>query len=734
MHEIFISVIIPVYNVEKYIDKCINSLLNQTFNKFEMIFVGDKCSDNSMSIVEEYKKNDNRIITIYNDDNLGPGLTRNKGINIARGEYLSFVDPDDWLDHNFYEHLYTKAIESNADIIKGDFKYIDSNNNDLTNSMKYSSNDSILKKINNGRPLYSCFISNHYTAIYKTAFIKTNNLFYPDFRVGEDSIFLLKVCTSTNNIAFCNDAIYYYFKRENSIIENNDYNRQVWALKALETRLNILKLNKLDNVDYISGMFRYYLKKLIKYIEDNKVNIEDKFITDYFNKYEELMFSLDNYSTVLPDVQEFFKLKMMLKEKENSPKISVIIPVYNCVSFLNDLFDSLLNQTFDDYEVIFVDDGSNDNSLDLIIELCNKDDRFCYVSQKNKGAGVARNLGLTYARGKYVIWLDADDSYSLELLSELYTAIENHDAEISMCLYKTENYMQHSVKPDLGFNKKDFPDNCLVNPQNISSLFMKCGHRITNKMYNKEYITNNNFQFSVTFSSNDIVFDYATMAIAEKVVGVHKELLTVHRFINPSSITSNRDNHTDDAILEINKLYEWLKTKNIHDKYLRTYIAKAMSTINYNCEYSFNSKYINTVVDTLCLKQPWVSLDLDKLQSYWAITNTNQHKIDLYNTLKCNASDDAVSNYSIRRLNNLIFNIDAIEKLAEEKYNVILNPNRRLSDVNYLNNRIMELESEIIHKDKIITREVNSLNYRVGKFITFVPKKIYYFFKNLLKK
>ena len=104
-----ISVIVPIYNVEKYLEKCLESIINQTFINLEIILINDGSTDFSGSICEKYKNKDNRIILIHKK-NEGLSAARNKGLSIATGDYISFVDSDDFLDLNMYEILYKKML------------------------------------------------------------------------------------------------------------------------------------------------------------------------------------------------------------------------------------------------------------------------------------------------------------------------------------------------------------------------------------------------------------------------------------------------------------------------------------------------------------------------------------------------------------------------------------------------------------------------------------------------
>ena len=128
-----VSVVIPVYNAEKHIEKTINSLLNQTFKDIEFIFVNDGSKDKSLDILREYEKKDSRVIVI-DQENSGPGGARNTGILKARGEYIGFLDSDDTQDKRMYELLYNKAIQGNFDVVVSDIDIIYPDHNLLVNS------------------------------------------------------------------------------------------------------------------------------------------------------------------------------------------------------------------------------------------------------------------------------------------------------------------------------------------------------------------------------------------------------------------------------------------------------------------------------------------------------------------------------------------------------------------------------------------------------------------------
>ena len=112
-----VSIIIPVYNVERYLPKCLDSVINQTLRDIEIICIDDCSTDGSYEILQEYASKDDRIIVLKQETNQGQGVARNRGIDIAKGEYIGFVDPDDWIELDMYEKMYNQAKNLNSEIV-----------------------------------------------------------------------------------------------------------------------------------------------------------------------------------------------------------------------------------------------------------------------------------------------------------------------------------------------------------------------------------------------------------------------------------------------------------------------------------------------------------------------------------------------------------------------------------------------------------------------------------------
>ena len=248
-----VSVIIPVYNTEKYLPKCLDSVCNQTLKDIEIICVNDCSPDNSLAVLQEYAKNDNRIKLINFTENKGAAAARNAGIDAATGEYIGFVDSDDFVDLDFYEKLYIKAKETNADAAKGNIYDCDKNAQNPVLTNFYNMNEKIRE---NKAYFYYGFTS----AIYKGALIETHKIRFPEhISHFEDPYFSIQVAIYIDKIAFDDDARYFYVRHKSSASLNSktfsktqDFVRVVCSIFDI---LNRAQISKEEYFIYLSFLY-----------------------------------------------------------------------------------------------------------------------------------------------------------------------------------------------------------------------------------------------------------------------------------------------------------------------------------------------------------------------------------------------------------------------------------------------------------------------------------------------
>ena len=216
-----ISVIIPVYNVEKYLRECLDSVINQTHKDLEIICVNDASTDSSLSILEEYALKDSRIKIINNDKNSKLGPTRNHGMEYATGEYIHFFDSDDWLALDAYEKL-VKIIENNnsPDLVQFEYQFVSMLNGEIT-KRPYYDHGFFNKSINiETEPNIIYIWDRHaWNKLYKFDFIKENNLLFNDYPCYEDIEFAFSVLIKAKNIYCIKDILLNYrYDNPNSLI------------------------------------------------------------------------------------------------------------------------------------------------------------------------------------------------------------------------------------------------------------------------------------------------------------------------------------------------------------------------------------------------------------------------------------------------------------------------------------------------------------------------------------
>ena len=250
-----VSVIIAVYNVAPYLKRSMDSVCNQTLEDIEIICINDASTDNSLDILREYEQKDNRIKIIDLEKNSGAAVARNRGLAIATGEYLGFIDPDDKVVLNYYEELYKKAKEDNADIVKAKRKNIN-----IDGTVFYNPLDEIIKE--KGKYYFTYEWT---TAIYRRELIINNNINFPEeCRKAQDVVFLNRVIFKSNKLVQIDNVEYIYYKRNDSLNASKIPLESVEsALKAIFIQIGILNESELYPKD----------KKIYLDLFTNKINV-----------------------------------------------------------------------------------------------------------------------------------------------------------------------------------------------------------------------------------------------------------------------------------------------------------------------------------------------------------------------------------------------------------------------------------------------------------------------------
>lgn len=292
-----ISIVIPVYNVEKYLEKCLDSVVNQTYKNLEIICVDDCSTDSSKFILERYAKMDSRIVIKQNDKNLGLGLTRNEGIKIANGTFIHCLDSDDWMEPDAYEVM-SKYIDSDTDILCFSYTVYD----DVTQEtilVNCAEPDAFYKKTNiyKSPNSFKCWSPSAWMKLCRKSFIIENNLYYNDYRCLEDIEYAMKAVLKASSVTFIKESLLYYRNhRKNSLLSKKNYyidnivNDTIWANKVLRELppkvrnviyvyiYDLLVVNALDSYNEKILTFKKMKDIFIKHID------VDEYSTPYLKK------------------------------------------------------------------------------------------------------------------------------------------------------------------------------------------------------------------------------------------------------------------------------------------------------------------------------------------------------------------------------------------------------------------------------------------------------------------
>ncbi len=274
-----ISLIIPVYKVEKYLEKCIQSVINQTYENLQIILVDDGSPDNCGKICDEYAKKDHRIEVIHKS-NGGLSDARNKGLEIAKGEYIGFVDSDDYIEADMYEVLYNLLKQYNADVSICNFYTVSQGKISIKNAdngINEYNRIEILKEILLDKNIQSYA----WNKLYKKELF--DEIKYPIGKKYEDigtTFYLLEKC---NKVVVTGKSEYYYINRQDSIVNNVTESTITDYIELIIQRYDYIE----ENIKELSSYNKDYLKRILKTAEKDIKSLNE--VGDYTKKkYEEL--------------------------------------------------------------------------------------------------------------------------------------------------------------------------------------------------------------------------------------------------------------------------------------------------------------------------------------------------------------------------------------------------------------------------------------------------------------
>lgn len=290
-----VSIIVPVYNTAKYLHQCLDSIKNQSLREIEIICINDGSVDNSLEILNGYAKEDSRFI-ILSQKNQGQATARNKGIQISNGQFIGFVDSDDFIEHTMFEKLYKNATENNSDITMCCIKTLSDATGEIDQADPYMTLDLFPKELNNkvfNHSHTSDFIFRicvmPWNKIYKRDFLLKNNILFPEGLFFEDNVFFYSSFFQAKRISLIKQKLYIYRKASETSTTYGDDAKKLDFFEIFEIIESFLKEN--DFYTDLEDYYRTYKKNTLIYWYKKITNKKTK--QEYFNKLTNLYNDID---------------------------------------------------------------------------------------------------------------------------------------------------------------------------------------------------------------------------------------------------------------------------------------------------------------------------------------------------------------------------------------------------------------------------------------------------------
>lgn len=611
-----VSVLIPVYNTALYLKECLDSVLAQTLQDIEIICVNDGATDNSLEILIEYQKNDNRI-KIVDKQNGGLPSARNAGLEIAKGEYVGFVDSDDYVSTQMYETMYQAALKNKSEVVicgaeifpldpyPSDWLFDVLSPNDITYK-------NCTKKLLFEEKGVKPFIWRY---LIKRSLIENYHLrLQEDIIIGEDQAFQFKVLPKAKGVTLISNKLYYYrWYREDSITNSTvyaDYNKKTIAhAKMIESITNELQESGYINdtlAEYMNWCLPFIYDDFIKLPLDLKISLSKKLTRSWAN-------AGFNYSSteILPVNRDMAKyIYSFLNITAIMPKISIIVPINNSRNYIEDCINSICKLSIEEIEIILINNGTNDGTYDVIYKYLNKDKRVRVFNQAWKPLSDMYNLGINLASAKYLTFIKPlDYYYDNKVIENIVFQLDNNQLAVGgYCNNLSEGV--YSV------------DSC----QNLHYYMF---------VYNREMIIKNKILFEDYSFLTGTLFFTQFLTTQEKVFLTNKEFYCKNKTYKRSSI------YTAEANLILSG---YLKLVEYSQKY-------SLTKLNKKIAIALNSEnYVNLIINS--------TLPYEMPNEKGTLENSQAKTLELLLSINMliNSNKDNISNKSLLKVLYIFIN------------------------------------------------------------------------------
>ncbi|MCM1157267.1 MAG: glycosyltransferase [Bacteroidales bacterium] len=562
----YVSIIIPIYNAEKYLRPCLDSLLRQTMQGIEIICVDDGSTDQTAGILEEYRKKDLRI-TVLKQQQQGAAAARNYGMQKASGEYLLFLDADDIFEEALCEKSYIKGKSEQADIVLFGAKRLDMQT-EKTEPMEWVLCHALLpervpfsyKDVEKGK-IFQITSGCPWSKLFRREFVLENGLQFQNLKNANDVLFVRTALALAKRITYVDASLVLYRYNQGTSIQSGKHNYPLEFYKAYvglkqslekhniykeveQSYLNLALNDSFINLDSYRGDWELY-QRIKDYLLEKgfadygipECNPEMFYQTGVYHRYRTMARLADEYKN---------RVKIYRREDMGAIKVSVIIPIYNVEDYIEECLCSVLKQTLTEIEILCVNDGTKDNSMEIVQKYAD-DERIVILNKENGGLSSARNYGLQRAKGEYVYFLDSDDYIADETLETLYKTAK--EERLDNIFFDAASFFESDKLEKQHWNYKTYYDRVHDYSEVVTGIELM--DRMSEndeyrpsaclQMPRREFLLEHHLQFYEGILHEDNLFTFQNMICAGRVR--HLSRTFYQRRVREASIITKKVDH-----------------------------------------------------------------------------------------------------------------------------------------------------------------------------------------------
>lgn len=606
-----VSIIIPVYNASKTLPECLDSILNQTMPEFEAICIDDGSADDSWEILTAYALKDSRIRIIH-QENQGPGKTRNHGLELAAGEYIIFVDSDDYIKPMALESICRAGYAQDADIVLYDGDKFDAVTRKRIRSTHFLRMDFLPKNLDAfslldcPETIFQLTSPGPWSRAVRRELIEREKLCFSDLKNSEDLFFSYSAMATAERIAFVPQKLYMYRVGQTTNVKSEKAMAPVDFIEAyLELYRKLAEKSLFELCKKSFGLrFCSSIIHAIRTIDSESARKEicERLCDENVTQMHVLDQSDAFYNNSREVRQVHYLLRDYRKDPITTPKVSVIIPVFNVENYLEDCLESLLNQTMPDFEVLCMDDGSTDGSIDLLTLYSRLDSRIKVFFGENEGAAVQRNRGIDASVGEYLYFMDSDDMAVDTLLEKTYSAAIRANADVvafdinaldmqtgklqgqKYCFRKANAPVGKSV-----FSVVDAPDR----------IFQISNPSPWTKLIRREFVLRKHLRYQNLQNTNDAFFAHMSMALADRITLLDEQLY-IYRIGMTSNIQSKKEKEPECAVEAYMAIYHRLVEERIFTLCEKSWVAELLAILCFTLKTVSSRQAYKKLYQRLC--------------------------------------------------------------------------------------------------------------------------------------